>query len=160
MTNKYQLEFRPSLLPLYYAASMGWIGPSQKRYVGILTLHTSECDILKKVFITQYGHFEFLVMSFVLTNFPIDFIDLMNRVIKQYLNMFIIVFINDILVYSCSKNNYVDHLRIMLQTLRAHQLFDKFNKCEFCLRLVAFLGQIISSDSIRVDPQKTKAVRY
>ena len=74
--------------------------------------------------------------------------------------MFVIVFIDDILVYSNSERYHVDHLRIILQTLRDHQLFAKFNNCKFWLRSMAFLGHIISGDGIRVDPQKTGAVRH
>ncbi|KAF3622827.1 putative lupeol synthase-like [Capsicum annuum] len=122
-------------------------------------LRVKECDILKIAFKTQYGHFEFLVMSFGLTNAPATFIELINLVFKQYLDMFIIVFIDDILVYCCSKRDHADHLRIVLQTLRNHQLFAKFSKCEFWLRSVAFLDYIIFGDGIRVDPQKTEVVR-
>ena len=73
--------------------------------------------------------------------------------------MFVIVFIDDILVYSRSEDEHSDHIQTIFQTLRDHKLFAKFSKCEICLRLVAFLGHIISSEGIRVDPQKTKAVR-
>ena len=111
-------------------------------------LRVRECDIQKTTFRTRYGHFEFLVMSFELTNASAAFMDLMNKVFKQYLDMFVIVFIDDILV--CSEDDQIDHLRIVLQTLRDHQLFTKFCKCEFCLISVAFLGHIISYDGIRV----------
>ncbi|KAF3668100.1 hypothetical protein FXO38_08264 [Capsicum annuum] len=96
-------------------------------------------------------------MSFGLTNAPTFFMGLMNKVFKQYLDMFFIVFIDNILVYSRREDDHLDHLRIMFQTLRDHQLFAKFRKCEFWLRSIAFLGYIISSDGIRVDPQNTKA---
>ena len=85
--------------------------------------------------------------------------DLMNQLFKQYLDMFVIFFIDDILVYSRIERDHSDHLIIVLQTLRDHQLFAKFSKCEFWLRSVAFLGHIISDYGIRVDPQKTQAVR-
>ena len=98
-------------------------------------------------------------MSFGLTNAPASFMDLMNRVFRPYLDMFVIVFIDDILVYSRSEDEHSDHLRTVLQTLRDHKLFAKFSKCEFWLRSVAFLGHIISFEGIRVDPQKTEAVR-
>ena len=98
-------------------------------------------------------------MSFGLTNAPAAFMDLMNRVLRSYLDIFVIVFIDDILVYSRSEDEHSDHLRTVLQTLRDHKLFAKFSKCEFWLRLVAFLGHIISSEGIRVDPQKTATVR-
>ena len=98
-------------------------------------------------------------MSFGLTNAPTAFMDLINWVFKQYLDIFIIVFIDDILVYSLTERDHSNHLIIVLQTLRDHQVFAKFSKCKFCLRSVAFLGHIISGDSVRTDPQKTEAVR-
>ena len=96
----------------------------------------SECDIQKIPLRTQYGYFEFLVMSFGLTNSPASFMDLMNRVFKQYLDIFMIVFMDDILVYFRSEQDHLDYLRIVLQTLIDHNLFAKFNKCEFWLRSV------------------------
>ena len=116
-------------------------------------------DIRKTSFRTRYDHFEFLVMSFCLTNTPAAFMDLMNRVFRQYLDMFVIVFIDDILIYSRSENEHIDHLRIVLQILKDQQLFVKFSKCEFWLRFVAFLGHIVSSKGIEVDPKKTDAVK-
>ena len=119
---------------------------------GYHQLKVRECDIPKTAFWTRYGHFEFLVMSFGLTNAPTTFMDLMNWVFKQYLDMFVIVFIDDILVYSRNESDHANHLKIVWQTLRDHQLFTKFSKCEFWLWLVAFLSHIISNDDIRVDP--------
>ena len=94
----------------------------------------------KNVFLTRYGSFEFLVMPFGLTNAPVVFIDLMNRVFQPYLDQFVIVFIDDILVYSKTAEEHAEHLRIVLQTLRDHQLYAKFEKCGFWLREVKFLG--------------------
>ena len=98
-------------------------------------------------------------MSFGLTNAPTAFMNFMNRVFRSYLDMFFIVFIDDTLVYSRNEDEHFDYLRTVLQTLRDHKLFAKFIKCEFWLRSVAFLGHIISFEGIRVDPQKTEAVR-
>ena len=95
-------------------------------------------------------------MSFGLTNAPVAFMDLMNRVFRPYLDMFVIVFIDDILVYSYSEDEHSDHLRTVLQTLRDHKLFAKFSKCEFWLRSVAFLGHIISSEGIKLIPKRLK----
>ena len=90
-------------------------------------------DVPKTAFKTRYGHYEFLVMPFGLTNAPAAFMDLMNRVFGPYLDKFVIVFIDDILVYSSSKEEHAEHLWIVLQTLREHQLYAKFNKCQFWL---------------------------
>ena len=123
---------------------------------GYHQLRVRECDILKIAFRTRYGHFKFLVMSFGLTNAPTRFMYLINRVFKQYLDMFIIVFIDDILVYFRSEHDHADHLRIVLSTLRNHQVFSKFNKCKFFLRSIVFLGHVISNDSIRVILKRPK----
>ena len=109
-------------------------------------------DVPKTAFRTRYGHYEFLVMQFVLTNAPAAFMDLMNRVFGLYLDKFVIVFIDDILVYSSSKEEHAKHLRIVLQTLKEHQLYAKFIKCQFWLDRVAFLGHVISTEGISVDP--------
>ena len=116
-------------------------------------------DVPKTAFRTRYGHFEFLVMSFGLTNAPTAFMDLMNRVFRNYLDSFVIVFIDDILIYSKSEDDHMNHLRIVLQALKDHQLYAKFSKCEFWLRSFAFLGHIVSSEGIEVDPKKTDAVK-
>ncbi|XP_075110082.1 uncharacterized protein LOC142181216 [Nicotiana tabacum] len=116
-------------------------------------------DISKTAFRTRYGHYEFLVMSFGLTNAPAAFMDLMNRVFEPFLDTFIIVFIDDILLYSKSKEDHAEHLRIALQTLKKNELYAKFSKCELWLQSVAFLGHVVSSEGIKVDPQKTEAVK-
>ncbi|MCF6774909.1 hypothetical protein L3H44_10990, partial [Corynebacterium sp. MC-12] len=110
-------------------------------------------------FRTRYGHFEFLVMSFGLTNAPAVFMDLMNRVFKPFLDVFVIVFIDDILVYSKSEEDHANHLQQVLQVLHDRQLYAKFSKCEFWLNSVAFLGHIVSDEGIRVDSQKIEAVK-
>ena len=98
-------------------------------------------------------------MSFGLTNAPAAFMDLMNRVFKQYLDKFVIVFIDDILVYSRNEEDHADHLRMVLQVLWDRKLFAKFDKCDFWLRFVAFLGHVILGEGIMVDPKKTEAVK-
>ena len=115
-------------------------------------------DVPKTAFRTRYGHYEFLMMPFGLTNASAAFMDLMNRVFRDYLDRFVIVFIDDILVYSKSKKEHEYHLRLVLQRLREHQLYAKFDKCKFWLEEVAFLGYIVTREGISVDPEKIKAV--
>nr|XP_016447570.1 PREDICTED: RNA-directed DNA polymerase homolog [Nicotiana tabacum] len=105
-------------------------------------------DVPKTAFQTRYGHYEFLVMSFGLTNAPAAFMDLMNRLLKPYLESFVIMFIDDILIYSRSREEHEYHLRLVNDTLRASQLYAKFSKCEFLLDLVAFLRHIVSVEGI------------
>ena len=121
-------------------------------------LRIRESDIPKTTFRTRYGHYEFLVMSFELTNAPAAFMDLMNRVFRPYLDRFVIVFINDILVYSISELEHERHLDSVLQTLRQNQLYAKFKKCEFWLCRVGFIGHVVFADGIYVDSQKVEAV--
>ena len=97
-------------------------------------------------------------MPFRLTDAPAAFMDLMNRVFSPYLDRFVIVFIDDILVYSRGEKEHVKHLRIILRTLEKSQLFAKFSKCEFWLDRVGFLGHVISAEGVSVDPQKVEAV--
>ena len=115
-------------------------------------------DIPKTAFRTRYGHYEFLVMAFGLTNTPASFMDLMNRVFKKYLDKFVIVFIDDILIYSTTEADHAEHLRIALEILRKEKLYAKFSKCEFWLREVQFLGHVVSNEGIKVDPSKIEAV--
>ena len=91
-------------------------------------LRVRETDISKTTFRTRYGHFEFTMMPFGLTNAPATFMDLMHRVFQPYLDQFVMVFVDDILIYSQSKLEHEDHLRIVLQLLRDHQLYAKFSK--------------------------------
>ncbi|KAM2154836.1 hypothetical protein ACFX1Q_046598 [Malus domestica] len=115
-------------------------------------------DVPKTAFRTRYGHYEFLVMPFGLTNAPAAFMRLMNEVFQQYLDKFVIVFIDDILVYSKSKADHIRHLNLVLKKLREHQLYAKFSKCQFWLTEVAFLGHVVLAQGIQVDPQKIAAV--
>ena len=97
-------------------------------------------------------------MPFRLTNTPAAFMDLMNRVFQDYLDKFIIVFIDDILVYSKNEQEHGDHLSLVLQRLREHRLYAKFDKCKFWLKEVAFLGHVVNQSGISVDPEKISAV--
>ncbi|GJW61042.1 putative nucleotidyltransferase, ribonuclease H [Tanacetum coccineum] len=125
---------------------------------GYHQLRVKEQDISKTAFRTRYGHYEFLVMPFGLTNAPAVFMDLMNRVFHEYLDKFVIVFIDDILVYSKTREEHEDHLRIVLEILRQKKLYAKFSKCDFWLGQVAFLGHIVSADGISMDHAKVEAI--
>nr|AAR00610.1 putative reverse transcriptase [Oryza sativa Japonica Group] len=115
-------------------------------------------DIPKTTFSTRYGLYEFTVMSFGLTNAPVYFMNLMNKVFTDYLDKFVVVFIDDILIYSKDEEEHVKHLRLVLEKLRKHKLYAKFSKCEFWLKEVTFLGQVISAGGLAVDPAKVEAV--
>lgn len=126
---------------------------------GYHQLKVREGDISKTAFRTRYGHYEFLVMPFGVTNAPAAFMDLMNRIFKPYLDSFVILFIDDVLVYSKTRIDHEKQLRIVLQTLRENKLYAKFSKCEFWLSEVKFLGHVISSSGIAVDPLKVEAIQ-
>ncbi|GJV94638.1 putative reverse transcriptase domain-containing protein [Tanacetum coccineum] len=126
---------------------------------GYHQLRVRDKDIPKTAFKTRYGHYEFQVMSFGLTNAPAVFMDLMNRVCKPYLDKFVIMFIDDILIYSRNKEEHADHLRIILELLRKEKLYAKFSKCDFWINIVQFLGHMIDSQGIQVDPAKIEAVK-
>ena len=102
----------------------------------------------KTAFRTRYGHYEFLVMPFGLTNAPAAFIDLMNKVFQPYVDQFVVVFINDILVFSKDAQEHEQHLRIVLEMLRENRLYAKLSKCNFWLKEVSFLGHIVSTEGI------------
>ena len=125
---------------------------------GYHQLRVREEDVYKTAFRTRYGHYEFVVMPFGLTNAPAVFMDLMNRCFREYLDRFVVAFIDDILVYSRSMEDHETHLRAVLDVLRRQKLFAKLSMCEFWLPKVAFLGHVISSEGVMVDPQKTEAV--
>ncbi|KAL0555978.1 hypothetical protein IC582_004481 [Cucumis melo] len=125
---------------------------------GYHQLKIRDSDIPKTAFRSRYGHYEFILMSFGLTNAPAVFMDLMNRVFKDFLDSFVIVFIVDILVYSKTEAEHEEHLRQVLETLRANRLYAKFSKCEFWLKKVFFLGHVVSNEGVSVDPAKIEAV--
>ncbi|GJT57651.1 putative reverse transcriptase domain-containing protein [Tanacetum coccineum] len=127
---------------------------------GYHQLRVREEDIPKTAFRTRYGHYEFQVMPFGLTNAPAVFMDLMNRVCKPYLDKFVIVFIDDILIYSKNKQEHAEHLKLILELLKKEQLYAKFSKCEFWIPKVQFLGHVIDSQGIHVDPAKIESTDW
>ncbi|GJR33957.1 putative reverse transcriptase domain-containing protein [Tanacetum coccineum] len=126
---------------------------------GYHQLRVREEDIPKTAFRTRYGHYEFQVMPFGLTNAPAVFMDLMNRVCKPYLDKFVIVFIDDILIYSKNKQEHEEHLKLILELLKKEELYAKFSKCEFWIPKVQFLGHVIDSQGIHVDPAKIESIK-
>nr|GFB52992.1 putative reverse transcriptase domain-containing protein [Tanacetum cinerariifolium] len=127
--------------------------------LGYHQLRVREEDILRTAFRTRYGHFEFTVMPFGLTNAHAVFMDLMNRVCRLYLDKFVIVFIDDILIYSNSKEEHKVHLKLILELLKKEKLFGKFSKCEFWLQEVRFLGHVVNNEGIHVDSNKIEVVK-
>jgi len=125
---------------------------------GCHQLRIRPSDIPKTAFTTRYGLYEYTVMSFGLTNAPAYFIYLMNKVLIEYLDQFVVVFIDDILVYSKNEEEHEEHLRLVLQKLKVNQLYAKFSKCEFWMDEVSFLGHVITNGGIAVDPRKVRDV--
>ncbi|GKA96009.1 putative reverse transcriptase domain-containing protein [Tanacetum coccineum] len=124
---------------------------------GYHQLRVHKDDIPKTAFITRYGHFELTVMPFGLTNAPAVFMDLMNKVCRPYLDKFVIVFIDDILIYSKTREKHIEHLRLVFELLEKEKLYAKFSKCELWLREVQFLRHVINGNGIHVDPSKIEA---
>src|SRR3954468_20009410 len=125
---------------------------------GYFQLKIREHDIPKTAFVMRYGFYEYTVMPFGLTNAPSYFMNMMNKVFMEFLDKFVVVFIDDILIYSKSKEEHEEHLRLILEKLREHKLYAKFSKCEFWLNEVGFLGHIVPGDGVAVDPAKVSAV--
>ena len=125
---------------------------------GYHQLRVREADIHNTTFRTRYGHFKFIIMTFGLTNAPTTFMDRMHRVFQLYLDQFVVVFVDDILIYSKLEKEHEDHLRIVLHALRNHRLYAKFRKCKFWLTEERFLDHVVSASGVSVDPKKVKAV--
>ncbi|WVZ99578.1 hypothetical protein U9M48_044849, partial [Paspalum notatum var. saurae] len=125
---------------------------------GYYQIKIREEDIPKTAFSTRYGLYEYLVMSFGLTNAPAFFMYMMNSVFMNELDKFVVVFIDDILIYSKNEEEHREHLRIVLTRLREHKLYAKFSKCAFWLKEVSFLGHILSEKGVAVDPSKVESV--
>eukprot|EP00253_Pinus_taeda_P022178 PITA_22178 len=125
---------------------------------GYHQIRIKEEDIAKTAFRTRYRHYEFVVLPFGLTNAPATFMCLMSSIFHQYLDRFVLIFIDDILIYSHTVEEHQEHLRMVLQTLREHQLYAKFSKCDFFQEEIQYLGHVITKDGIAVDPEKIKAI--
>ena len=117
-----------------------------------------EQDVPKTAFRTRFGHYEFLVMPFGLTNAPASFMMLMDTVLRPYLGKFVVVFLYDILVYSKTRKEHKEHLRLVFELLRQHLLFAKKSKCEFFAEEIQYLGHIISAAGMQMDPEKVDAI--
>ncbi|KAI3776510.1 hypothetical protein L1987_46295 [Smallanthus sonchifolius] len=154
--NKYPLPRIDDLFDQLQGAS--WFSKIDLRS-GYHQLKVREEDVPKTAFCTRYGHYKFLVMSFGLTNAPAAFMDLMNRVCQPMLDRSVIVFIDDILVYSKNEGDHHCHLREVLEVLKQERLYAKFSKCAFWLREVQFLGHVINTKGIMVDPAKIETVK-
>jgi hypothetical protein len=115
-------------------------------------------DMQKTAFRTRYGHYEYKVMPFGVTNAPGEFMEYMNHIFHAFLDRFVVVFIDDILIYSKSEEEHAKHLKIVLQVLKERKLYAKLSKCEFWLKEVSFLCHVIFGSGIAVDPSKVEAV--
>jgi hypothetical protein len=153
--NKYPL---PRIDDLFYQLKGACVFSKIDLRSGYHQLKIRATDIPKTAFITRYGLYEYTIMSFGLTNAPAYFMYLMNKVFMEYLDKFIVVFIDDILIFSKNEEEHDEHLRLVLQKLRENQLYAKLSKCEFWLKEVLFLGHIISEGGISVDPSKVESV--
>jgi hypothetical protein len=125
---------------------------------GYHQLWIKEDDVPKTAFKMRFGHYEFIVLPFGLTNAPGVFMSLMNGVFREYLDKFIQVFIDDILIYSRMMEEHDEHLRLVLQCLREHKLYGKLSKCSFYQSKIHYLGHVISDEGIVMDPTKVEAI--
>jgi hypothetical protein len=153
--NKYSL---PRIDSLFYQLAGAKVFLKVNLHSGYHQIKIRPKDVSKTAFSTRYGFYEYLVMSFGLTNAPAHFMYLMNSVFMSELNRFVVVFIDGILVYSKNEEEHEQHLRIILQRLHDHQLYAKFSKCAFWFKEVPFLGHVISVEVIAVDPSNIQEV--
>ena len=113
---------------------------------------------MKTAFRTRYEHYEYLIVPFGLTNAPTLFMDYMNHIFRPYLDRFVVVFIDVILIYSKTREEHEEHLRIVWQILKDKQLYSRLDKCEFWLGEVKFLGHFVNKEGVAIDPSKVEAV--
>jgi hypothetical protein len=155
LKNKYLL---PRIDDLFDQLRGAYVFSKIDLWLGYHQLKVRECDIPKTAFVSRYGLYEFTVMSFGLTNASAYFMYVMNKVLMEYLDKFIVVFIDDILVYSRNEEEHEGHLHLVLQKLLDHKLYAKLSKCEFWLKQVTFLGHVVSKGGISMDPSKVQDV--
>jgi hypothetical protein len=153
--NKYPL---PRIDDLFYQLKGACVFSKIDLHSGYHQLKIRASDIPKTTFTTRYGLHDYTVMSFGLTNAPAYFMYLMNKVFMEFLDKFVVVFIDDILIFFKTKEEHAEHLKLVLQKLRKHKLYAKRSKCEFWLKKVSFLGHVVSNGGIAVDPSKVQDV--
>jgi hypothetical protein len=153
--NKYPL---PRIDDLFYQLKGACVFSKIDLHSGYHQLKICASDIPKTTFTTRYGLHDYTVMSFGLTNAPAYFMYLMNKVFMEFLDKFVVVFIDDILIFFKTKEEHAEHLKLVLQKLRKHKLYAKRSKCEFWLKKVSFLGHVVSNGGIAVDPSKVQDV--
>ncbi|XP_019059144.1 PREDICTED: uncharacterized protein LOC109117062 [Tarenaya hassleriana] len=153
--NKYPLPIIDELYDQLQGAS--WFSKIDLRS-GYHQIRVLDDDIKKIAFRTRCGHFEFVVMPFGLTNAPAVFMELMNTTFMDYLDGFVIIFIDDILVYSKSREDHMIHLEKVLKHLRREKLYAKLSKCDFWMQEVGFLGHVVSAEGVKVDPSKVSTI--
>ena len=153
--NKYPL---PRINDLYDQLAGSSVFSKMDLRLGYHQIKIINGDIPKTAFVTHYGQYECIVMSFGLTNAPATLSCLMNSIFMEYLDRFVVVYLDDILIYAKNKEEHVEHLRLVLEKLREHRLYAKFSKCEFWLPEVTYLGHVISGKGIAVNPERVKAV--
>src|SRR3954467_4610666 len=153
--NKYPL---PRINDLYDQLAGSTVFSKMDLRLGYHQIRIREEDIPKTAFTTRYGLYEYTVMSFGLTNVPATFSRLMNSIFMEYLDKFVVVYLDDILIYSKNEEDHAKHLRLVWMKLREHRLYAKFSKCEFWLPEVTYLGHVISAKGIAINPERVNAV--
>ena len=153
--NKYPL---PRINDLYDQLAGSAVFSKMDLRLGYHQIRIRKEDIPKTAFTTRYGLYEYTVMSFGLTNAPATFSRLMNSIFMEYLDKFVVIYLDDILIYSKNEEEHAEHLRLVLMKLREHRLYAKFSKCEFWLPEVIYLGHVISAKGVAVNPERVQAV--